>query len=174
MAGRMRVGLLADTHDRLPAVAELIRRFAERDVTLVMHAGDYCAPFSLAPFREASMPLLGVFGRNDGDREGLVAASSTLPAGGELFESPHSFEIAGRSVLLVHDVGDVPARSLEAHAIVVHGCAHQAEMHVRGSTLLVNPGEGCGWLHGAPGGAILDLAARTVEFVTLTEAQWRA
>ena len=44
---------------------------------------------------------------------------------------------------------------------------------MRGDTLVVNPGEACGWLHGAPGGAVLDLARRTVEFVSLTEPQWR-
>ena len=169
----MRVGLLADTHDRLPAIAELLRRFAEREVSLVIHAGDYCAPFALGPFRDARLPLLGVFGRNDGDREGLLAAAASLPAGGELYEAPHSLEVEGRSVLVVHDLGDVPVRSLDAHAIVVHGGAHHAEMRMRGDTLIVNPGEACGWLHGAPGGAVLDLAKRTVEFVSLTEPQWR-
>ena len=41
----MKIGLLADTHDRLPAVVELLRRFEAAGVTLVMHAGDFCAPF---------------------------------------------------------------------------------------------------------------------------------
>jgi hypothetical protein len=165
----VKIGLLADTHDRMPAIAELLRRFEAAGVTLVMHAGDFSAPFALRPFRDSTLPLVGVFGRNDGDREGLLAAAAALPAGGELFESPHSFEIAGRHVLLVHDVGDVLPRSLEAHSVVVHGCSHQAETRTRGETLLVNPGEGCGWLTGAPTAAILDLEARSVEVVRLTD-----
>ena len=36
----MRVGLLADTHDRLPAIAEFARRFADAGVGFVVHAGD--------------------------------------------------------------------------------------------------------------------------------------
>ena len=36
---------------------------------IVLHAGDYCAPFSLKPFIELNMPMVGVFGRNDGDGE---------------------------------------------------------------------------------------------------------
>ena len=165
----MKIGLLADTHDRLPAVAELLRRFQEAGVTMVLHAGDFCAPFALRPFRDVRIPLVGVFGRNDGDREGLIAAAAALPAGGELFESPHSFTVDGQTILVVHDVSDVLPRSLDQHSIVIHGCSHQAETRTRGETLLVNPGEACGWLTGTPTAAILDLDTREVERVTLTD-----
>jgi putative phosphoesterase len=170
----VKIGLLADTHDRLPAIAEILERFRAAGVTMVMHAGDFCAPFAMQPFRDANLPLLGVFGRNDGDHEGLIASASALPAGGELWESPHSFEINGHSILLVHDIGDVLQRSLDAHAYVVHGCSHQAEMKERGDTLLVNPGEGCGWLSGAPTAAIINLETRSVEWVKLTEFSVRS
>jgi putative phosphoesterase len=166
---RVKIGLLADTHDRLPAIAELLRRFQAAGVTMVMHAGDFCAPFALRPFRDANVPLSGVFGRNDGDREGLLAAAAALPAGGELFESPHSFTMGGQTILVVHDVSDVLPRSLDAHAIVIHGCSHQPETRTRGETLLVNPGEACGWLTGTPTAAILDLDTREVERVSLTD-----
>ena len=169
----MRIGLLSDTHDRVPAVAELLRRFKEGGVDLVMHAGDHCAPFSMLPFRDLDLPLLGVFGRNDGDRDGLVAMAATLPAGGELFESPHSHDVGGHGVLLVHDLAEANPRSLESHQVIVYGCSHHAEMRERGGTLLVNPGEACGWLHGVPTGAILDLTARRVEFLKLEEPEWR-
>ncbi len=165
----MKIGLLADTHDRLSAITELLRRFQEGGVTMVMHTGDYCSPFALRPFRDAGVPIVGVFGRNDGDREGLAATASSLPAGGELFESPHSFAVGGQTILVVHDVGDVLPRSLDTHGIVVHGCSHQAEMRMRGETLMVNPGEACGWLTGAPTAAILDLETRGVEVIKLTD-----
>ncbi|MGZ8411803.1 MAG: YfcE family phosphodiesterase [Gemmatirosa sp.] len=169
----MRIGLLSDTHDRLPAIAELLRRFREGGVELVMHAGDHCAPFSLHPLREFGMPLLGVFGRNDGDRDGLAAAAAALPAGGELYDSPHSFDVGGHSVLLVHDLAEANPRSLDSHQVIVYGCSHHAEMRERGGALLVNPGEACGWLRGVPTAAILDLTARRVEFLKLDEPEWR-
>jgi hypothetical protein len=168
----VRVGLLADTHDRVPAVDELLRRFSAAGVSLVLHAGDVCAPFTLAPLRDHALPLLGVFGRNDGDREGLVAAASALPAGGELHEAPHSLELEGTSLLLVHSLAGARERSIDAHQVVVHGSTHLAEQRTRGATLLVNPGEACGWLHGTPTGAILDLATRHVEFLTLSGPEW--
>jgi hypothetical protein len=119
------------------------------------------------------MPLLGVFGQNDGDRDALAAAAAALPAGGELYEAPHALTAAGSSILLVHDLGDAEARSPDAHQVIVHGCSHRAEMAERGGALLVNPGEACGWLHGPPSAAVLDLHARRVQFITLTGPEWR-
>jgi uncharacterized protein len=168
----MKVGLLADTHDRLPVIAELVSRMQEKGVGMILHAGDHCAPFSLGPLRERNLALAGVFGRNDGDPEGLRAFASA-GMGTELYESPHSFEIAGRRIMLVHDIGDVSARSLRSHSIVVHGHTHQQEMRTRGETLIVNPGEACGWVFGTPSAAILDLEEIQVEFLALTEAAWK-
>ncbi len=162
----MRVGLLADTHDRVPAIAELLQAMRDKGVSLVMHAGDYCSPFSLEPFNDSNMALLGIFGRNDGDQEGLRAVAAR-GMGMELYESPHSFDVQGKRILLVHDLGEVHRRSLDAHHFVVSGFTHVQETIVREETLLVNPGEACGWLHGKCTGAILDLETREVEIITL-------
>jgi predicted phosphodiesterase len=89
-----------------------------------------------------------------------------------LYEGPHSFELGGQRVLVVHDIGDVQPRSIEGHSIVVHGFTHQQEMKHRGDTLIVNPGEACGWLYGTPKAAILDLDTKQVEFLSLDPAHW--
>ncbi|HVZ79039.1 MAG TPA: metallophosphoesterase [Gemmatimonadaceae bacterium] len=167
----MRLGLMSDTHDRVPAVAELLRQMMERGVSMVLHAGDFCSPFVLKPFEDAQVAMAGVFGRNDGDPEGLRTRAGA-GFGLELFESPHSFDVGGERILLVHDIGDVHKRSLQAHAIVVHGLTHQQEMKTRGNTLIVNPGEACGWLHGMPQAAVLDLETKQVEFLSLDPALW--
>ena len=162
----MLLGLLSDTHDRLPAIDGLVREMLSKGVGMVLHAGDFCSPFSLRPLLEYNVTMAGVFGRNDGDHEGLKAyAASGL--GIELFESPHSMDVGGQHILLVHDLVDVNPRSIEAHNIVVHGFTHREEMKTRGDTLIVNPGEGCGWLYGPPSAAILDLDSRRVEFIQL-------
>lgn len=167
----MRIGLLADSHDRVDAIAEFAGRFAAAGVGMVHHCGDYCAPFSLAPIQAHHLALVGVFGRNDGDPEALRAVAMS-GMGSEHFEAPHSFELLGRRILLVHDLSDALERSIEAHDIVVHGCTHREEMKTRGGTLLVNPGEACGWLHGAPSAAILDLDSRRVEILKLSGPEW--
>lgn len=169
----MLIGLMADSHDRVPAIRELLERMAERGVGMVLHAGDYCSPFSLGPFHDLSIALAGVFGRNDGDHEGLKAFAAK-GMGTELYESPHSIEVGGRRVLVVHDLGEVHERSLESHEIIVHGFTHRQEMReLSGGACIINPGEACGWLHGTPAAAILDLESRRVEFISLTEPAWK-
>jgi uncharacterized protein len=167
----MKVGLLADTHDRLPAIAALVQQLAERGAKMLLHAGDFCAPFAIGPLLGPQLPVGGVFGRNDGDRQGLLGKAAA-GIGIELFESPHTFEVGGRQILLVHDIGELQPRSVEAHGLVVHGCSHRSECRRRGDTLIVNPGEGCGWLSGTPSAALLDLEASNVEFITLDGPEW--
>jgi uncharacterized protein len=162
----MKVGLMADSHDRLPAIAELLQMMVSKGVSLVMHAGDYCSPFALEPFHDTNIALLGIFGRNDGDPEGLKATAAR-GLGMELYESPHSFEVSGQRILIVHDLGEVNRRSIESHRFVVHGFTHKQETITRAGTLLVNPGEACGWLSGTCTAAILDLETSEVEILTL-------
>jgi putative phosphoesterase len=167
----MRVGVIADTHVRVPAIAEFAKRFRAAGATMVLHAGDYCAPWALRPIIASGLTLAGVFGRNDGDLEGL-RMEAARGMGIELFESPHSVEVAGVRILLVHDIGEVSERSIAEHGIVVHGFTHQHQMRSEGDSLVINPGEACGWVFGTPSAAILDLDTRRVEFITLPPAEW--
>jgi putative phosphoesterase len=167
----MRIGLMSDTHDRVPAIDALLREMLARGVNFVLHAGDFCSPFSLKPFQDHNVAMAGVFGRNDGDREGLISAA-TQGMGQELFESPHGMTMLENKILIVHDIGDVVERSVLAHRIVVHGHTHLQEMKTRNDTLIVNPGEACGWLYGAPSAAILDIDTKQVEFIKLDGPEW--
>jgi uncharacterized protein len=164
--GLVRIGVMADTHDRVPAVADLLERLAQKGVSMLMHAGDYCSPFCLAPFHVRGMALLGVFGRNDGDRETL-SAYAARGMGTEIYESPHSFDVAGQQILLVHDIAEVSGRSIESHNFVIHGCSHLEGQKKIGKTLVINPGEACGWLHGKCTAAILDTETGEVQNIAL-------
>ncbi len=167
----MRIGLMSDTHDRVPAIDALLREMLARGVNFVLHAGDFCSPFSLKPFQDHNIAMAGVFGRNDGDHEGLMSAAAQ-GVGQELFESPHGMTMLESKILIVHDIGEVVERSVLAHRIVVHGHTHLQEMKTRNDTLIVNPGEACGWLYGAPSAAILDIDTKQVEFVKLDGPEW--
>jgi uncharacterized protein len=162
----VRIGLMADTHDRVPAVTNLLEKLAEKGVSMVMHAGDYCSPFCLAPFHQSGMALLGVFGRNDGDPETL-SAYAARGMGTEIYESPHSFDVGGKRILLVHDLAEITGRSIESHDYVIHGSSHLQSQKKVSSTLVINPGEACGWLHGKCTAAILDTDTGDVEDIVL-------
>jgi hypothetical protein len=154
----MLIGVLSDTHDNLPKIAAAGELFAERGVELILHAGDYVAPFALRALLAAGIPLVGVFGNNDGERAGLKKQCPTL------YESPHRLEAAGRAVVLAHDPAEL-AGAGQAD-LVVHGHTHEPGVR-RDGALVLNPGEAGGWLSGRCTAAIVDLETMHVEIVEL-------
>jgi len=53
----MLIGLISDTHDNLPQIEKAINYLNTADVKLVLHAGDYCAPFTITKFKELTDSL---------------------------------------------------------------------------------------------------------------------
>lgn len=43
----MRIGILSDTHDNLPAIKRAVDFFNQQKVQFVLHAGDFIAPFAI-------------------------------------------------------------------------------------------------------------------------------
>jgi len=67
--------------------------------------------------------------------------------------------VAGRRIALLHGHEDALLRSLITHGcydVVVHGHDHKVKVEKRGSTLVVNPGEVCGYVSGRSSFGILD------------------
>jgi putative phosphoesterase len=71
----MKLGVLSDTHDNLSAIEKAVTALNKAGADLVIHLGDYCAPFSLRPLKGLEMDWMGVFGNNDGEIHGLLEAS---------------------------------------------------------------------------------------------------
>ena len=67
----MIIGVFSDSHDNIEKIKKAVSFFNDRKVDLVIHAGDFIAPFSIAPMEELNCQLVCVFGNNDGERIGL-------------------------------------------------------------------------------------------------------
>lgn len=67
----MILGILADTHDNLPKIEKAVKLFNKNKVDFVLHAGDFVAPFAISALKGLSCGWQGVFGNNDGEKEGL-------------------------------------------------------------------------------------------------------
>lgn len=139
------LGILADSHDHLSLLKKAVEICNQSRVGLILHAGDYVAPFSMAPLEELKAPYLGVFGNNDGEKMGLQNRSE-----GRLRPGPRFLQVNGQSILLIHDLqGGYPqGPSGRTLRLLVHGHTHRPEIRREGSTLLFNPGEVGGWLTG--------------------------
>ncbi len=68
---------------------------------------------------------------------------------GERYEDPYEFELAKKKLIVTHRPKIVEALALSgAYDVVIYGHTHEAEIEKKGKTLVVNPGECCGYLTG--------------------------
>ena len=164
----MLVGVISDTHDNLPMIDKAIRRLNKEQVSLVLHAGDYVSPFVIPRFKALSSRLVGVLGNNDGDHEALKKQFSET-RNCELRGRFALVDVEGFRIALLH--GD-EAELLNTLAgcgnldAVVHGHTHTNASN-SDKTLVVNPGEICGYLTGKPTLALLDTRRREVRIVRI-------
>ncbi len=169
MVKTMLIGLIADTHDCLPMLDKAIRRLNEDGVGIVLHAGDYVSPFVIPRFKDLKARLIGVLGNNDGDHEFLKKCFSESEQL-ELLGSFAEVELEGLRIGLLHGNERALLKALigsESFDVMVHGHTHTAEVYRSGKTLVVNPGEVCGYLSGKSTFALLDTAEREAKIIEL-------
>ena len=165
----MLIGLVSDSHENLPLVDKAVRILNEQKVGLVLHAGDYVAPFVIAKFKKLNCRLIGVFGNNDGDHERLKKSFDDT-TNCEVHDFFAQVIMDGYRIALLH--GD-ELELLEAiidggyFNAVIYGHSHNCTVKRKGKTLAVNPGELCGYLTGKPSIAILDTVKDEVKIIDL-------
>ena len=153
----MRLGLISDTHDDVPMIKEAIRCLNGLEVSLVLHAGDYISPFTAKPYSELKAKMIGVLGNNCAEREKLREVYAAV--GKEIVGNFAEVEVGGKRIALLHGHEEALLRSLITHGCydaVIHGHDHKVKVEKRGSTLVINPGEVCGYVSGRSSFGILD------------------
>jgi putative phosphoesterase len=165
----MLIGVISDTHDNLPMIEKAVKRLNTEKVELVLHAGDYVAPFVIPKFKALNCKLIGVFGNNDGDHELLrkrFSETSNCEIRGRFAE----IDIDGFKIALLHGDETELLNALINHGnfdAVVHGHSHAEVSRKNGKTLVVNPGETCGYLTGKPTIALLDTIKREAKIIEI-------
>ena len=158
----MLVGVISDTHDRLPMIDAALELFAKRGVDAVIHAGDFVAPFAMRRLLTFDAPLHAIYGNNDGERTGLRGVFPPLKDG------PLFVELDGRTVLVHHFIDWCVPKDVERAEIVITGHTHEAVCRVERGKLFVNPGECCGWVTGRCTVGILDTTGPAAEICELS------
>jgi hypothetical protein len=159
------IGILSDSHDNLPAVRRAVRFFKETECRLVIHAGDFVAPFAAKELAEAGCPVKAVFGNCDGERAGLTAAIEPF---GTIRDAPLEFTCGGLRAAIVHlDASAAALSARQKYDVVIFGHTHKPEVRRSGKTLLVNPGETGGWISGTSTVALFDPKTGRAEIVPI-------
>ena len=156
----MKIGVFSDSHDNVPMIKKAVELFNAEAVALVIHAGDFIAPFAVAAMGDLTCRVIGVFGNNDGERIGVAKRFEAI---GEVHPNLANVEIGGRKIAVVHypELAEPIAKSGE-YDIVIYGHTHEIDVR-KAESLILNPGEVGGWVNGRCTAAIVDLETLTVD-----------
>jgi len=152
----MKIGIIADSHDHVTHTETALALLREEGMELLLHAGDYIAPFVLRRILKEVPEFSGVFGNNDGDR---LLLSET--AGGRIHPAPFELTLPDHRIMILHEPYGLQAIVASAlYDLVIFGHTHEVLMERHGKTLVINPGETGGWLYGRSTAAVYDTESR--------------
>lgn len=147
-----RIGIVSDTHDNLEKIDKIIDFFNKEKVDLLIHAGDIISPFIAEKFNKLDMDFVAIFGNNDGE---IVGLKNTLKY--KIFPDPHIFKVHGIRIIVTHKPEFVGSLEKSGdYDLIVYGHTHKSEIRI-GKTIVINPGEGCGYLTGKATVGIVNL-----------------
>lgn len=162
----MKLGIIADSHDRLPPLRRAVAMFRRMQVDAILHAGDFVAPFAAKliapPEVPASIPVHCVYGNNDGEREGL---KKVLP---QVVNGPIRLEFGGKTIVMDHFIDWIKPEARKGADVIISGHTHEVVIERENGTLLLNPGECCGWLTDRCTVALLDTETLEPEIIEVS------
>jgi len=147
---------MADSHDNMEAVDKAIEFFNEHKVGLVIHAGDIVSPFTIGLFKKLKCDFKAIYGNNEGDKLNLNRKIKEFET-----ELTDFLELTydERKIAVYHghnpSILDSIVKSGK-YDVVVTAHTHTPEITIEENTLVINPGETCGYLTGVKTVALLD------------------
>ncbi len=172
----MLIGLMADTHDRLPLIKKAIDVLNEYEVELVLHAGDYVAPFVIPYLARLNAKVIGVFGNCDGDHFLLLKRATETKGHIELRGRFAEIMCSGLRIALLHGDDEELLNSLiscQGYDLIVHGHLHRPLIRTAERTLIICPGEVCGYLYGRSTVGLFNTDDMKVNIIDVMEEEKR-
>lgn len=163
----MKIGIMSDSHDNMSMIESAVSTFNKEKVDMVFHAGDIVSPFTATLFRDLRCKMACVWGNNDGDRLNLKKAFEGI---GEFYGEFADIKIHDLRIGMLHGLHPAIISSVlnsNIFDIVIRGHNHKKEILKRDETLLINPGETCGYLTGLSTIMVVDLDTMQPEIIEL-------
>ncbi len=148
------IGIMSDSHDNLDAIRKAVKIFNKEEVDVVIHAGDLISPFTALEFRKLDPELVAIYGNNDGEKEGLKVAYEEIC----ILEDFKEISVEGWKFSIIHGSNQAIVDSLAKcgkYDAVIRGHTHKMEI-LNGETMIINPGEVCGYVSGQKTVVLLD------------------
>jgi len=134
----LKIGVISDSHDRPENVSKVIDFFHKENVEVMIHCGDFCAPFMIKEMRKFKGKIHCIFGNIDDEFSTTqLCAKLDIDLQGLYAE----IEYDKRKISFTHmpflAEGIAHTRRYDA---VFHGHDHKAKSEKIGKTLFANPG----------------------------------
>jgi putative phosphoesterase len=136
----MRIGVVSDTHGHINNALAAARMLDSLEVDAILHCGDIGSPQVPAAF--SRWPAHYVLGNVDLYEVELLAAA-VGNAGGTFHGRFADLTLGGRRIALLHSDDAKKFRQVTTsgeYDLVCYGHTHEAEQHLEGQTLILNPG----------------------------------
>jgi putative phosphoesterase len=162
------IGIISDTHDKIPFIIKAVERLNAEKVDLVLHCGDYCAPFAASSFKNLTAKMIGVYGNNDAEKE--LLRNAFLSIGKEVKGNFAKLNINGFKIAMLHGENKELLDTIiecSLFNLVVYGHTHKVDVNEFGKTLVINPGEVCGYLTGESSLALFHIETKKVNIIKL-------
>jgi len=163
----MIIAVISDSHDNIWNLRKAVEIIRSESTEMIIHCGDFVAPFMLKELEASEIPVHGVFGNNDGDQYLLTKMALTALKNITLHGLIGRVDVDGFKISFTH-YGEV-AEGLAASGdskLVCYGHSHMFSEKQKGDTVLLNPGEIMG-KEGSPGFCLVDTATSIVKRVSL-------
>jgi putative phosphoesterase len=164
----MKIGIISDTHDRLPYIDKAIKHMNREEVELVLHAGDYISPFVVSRFMALEAELIGIFGNNDSEKN--LIKKNFKDIGAKIKGSFAEIKTENLKIAMTHGKETSLLKSLiktNFYDVIIYGHTHKTKIYREGNTLVINPGEVCGYLSRYATIALLDTKTMIVKVAIL-------
>ncbi len=160
----MIIGIISDTHDNVTLLRKAVEEFKKRDIQVLIHAGDVCAPITLNELKDFKVYL--ALGNTDGDIINLKEKIKAL--NGEFLGLGGSFTLDNKRFAVFHGHYTFILNSLiksQEFDYVIHGHTHKTRNEKIGRTRVINPGT----LYNTHSNsiAVLNTQEDSVEFINL-------
>lgn len=163
----MLIGIISDTHNDIEATKKAISILQERNIKILIHAGDITSPRMLDYFKDFDSYI--VLGNGDLiDSEEIDMKAQSL--GMRSVDYKVEFELCGKKFMVFHGHNVPMYREAVAsgkYNYIIKGHTHHYENYVSNECRIINPGAVYG--HDESSIAILDIEADKVEKIDLEE-----
>jgi putative phosphoesterase len=174
----MKIGVMSDIHDNIGNLLKSFEVFHENRVNKVFFCGDLNSPFTIDYFKKIKVPVLAVFGNNEGDKISIARRVKInnldfkyAPKQGLMWD----LTLEGKRIGIYHGSQEEILESLLASGnfdIFLSGHNHICHVKKFQKTLWINPGCVCGYAGldidpVKPSVAILNLSTSKADIIIL-------